>query len=110
LRDKELSMPPFTAEDAHLAAQLYAQAGAPNDRALLDWFIDHPDVMREGYQLAADLGFPETRLVARSTYNLGRIAASLGRARPWTEGQMGYLMPAANAELFAQARSHTATP
>jgi len=98
-------MQPFDANDADLATQLYAQASAPNDRALLDWFIDHPDVMREGYQLAADLGFPETRLVARSTYNIGQIAASLGRARPWNEGQMGYSMPAANAELFRRART-----
>jgi hypothetical protein len=100
-------MTPFTVDDIDLAASLYAQASAPNDRALLDWFIDHPDVMREGYQLAADLGFAETRLVARSTYNLGLIAASLGRTRPWNEGQMGYLMPAATADIFARARGTT---
>lgn len=97
-------MQQFDPGDTELAAKLYAQASAPNDRSLLDWFIDHPDVMREGYQLAADLGFAETRLVARSTYAIGLIAASLGRARPWNEGQMGYSMPAANAELLARVR------
>jgi hypothetical protein len=102
-------MMPFTPDDTELAVQLYARASASNDRALLDWFIDHPNVMREGWQLAADLGFEETRLVARSTYNLGLIAAALGRERPWTEGQMGYLMPAANADLFDRVRNDTRT-
>lgn len=97
-------MQQFNANDVELATTLYKQSEAGNDRALLDWFIDHPDVQREGYQLARDLGFSEVRLVARSTYNIGLAAAALGRARPWNEGQMGYLMPAANAELFAVAR------
>lgn len=97
-------MQAFSSDDLATATQLYTKCNAANDRALLDWFIDHPDVMREGYQLAGDLGFAEVRLVARSTYSIGLAAADLGRARPWTEGQMGYSMPAANAELFAAAR------
>jgi hypothetical protein len=100
-------MQAFGSDDLALATELYTKSNSANDRALLDWFIDHPDVLREGYQLAGDLGFAEVRLVARSTYNIGSAAAALGRARPWTEGQMGYLMPAANAELFATARKST---
>ncbi|CAN5508798.1 hypothetical protein BH09CHL1_BH09CHL1_23750 [soil metagenome] len=101
-------MQAFGSDDLALATELYTKSNSANDRALLDWFIDHPGVLREGYQLAGDLGFAEVRLVARSTYNISLAAADLGRARPWTEGQMGYLMPSSVAELFVSARESVA--
>lgn len=97
-------MQAFTPDDLALATQLYAASAGANERALLNWFIDHPDEVREGFQLAGDLGFPETRAVARSTYTIGLAASGLGRSRPWHEAQRGYSMPAALAELFAKAR------
>jgi hypothetical protein len=98
-------MQAFTPDDLALATELYAASDGANERALLNWFIDHPDEVREGFQLARDLGFPETRAVARSTYTIGLVAAGLDRSRPWHEAQRGYSMSAAQAELFAKARA-----
>ena len=96
-------MQPFGPNDFAQAQRLYAAAD-PNARALLDWFIAHPDQRADGATIAADLGFPDNRLVGRATYALGLAASEEGRSRPWHESQMGYLMTQEMAGLFARAK------
>ena len=96
-------MQPFGPDDLAQAQRLYAAAD-PNARALLDWLIAHPDQRADGATIAADLGFPDNRLVGRATYALGLAAAADDRARPWHESQMGYLMTGEMAGLFGRAR------
>jgi hypothetical protein len=87
-----------------LAVTFYRSVADANARALLDFLIDHPDERFDGAALARQLGFARHRDVARATYALGQLAADLGRRRPWREGQLGYLMDAAQADLLRRAR------
>ena len=86
------------------AHAFYERVNDPTAKAILDCLIDHPDERFEGADLIAQLGLPEHRDVARSTYRMGQVAADLDLHRPWTEGQRGYLMPGEQAELLHQAR------
>jgi len=97
-------------DHAGLAATLYAGIEDPTARTILDHLIDHPGERLTGEAIQRALGLPEHRAVARATYALGQTAAAMGRKRPWTEGQLGYLMPAAHAALFRQAREATKAP
>lgn len=101
-------MLPFSSDDLAQARRLYAAAD-PNARALLDWFIDHPDQRADGATIAADLTFPDNRLVGRATYALGLAAAEEDRSRPWHESQMGYLMTGEMAGLFGEAKQKSRT-
>jgi len=94
----------FDPDDLETAVAFYAAITNPRHRAVLDFLIDHPDERFDEATLAERLGLPEHRDVARGTYAMGEIAAAMGRKRPWTEGQLGYLMPAAQAALLRQAR------
>ena len=101
-------MQAFDPDDIETARAFYLAITNPRHRAVLDFLIDHPDERFDEATLAERLGLPEHRDVARATYAMGEIAASLGRKRPWTEGQLGYLMPAAQATLLRRAREREA--
>jgi hypothetical protein len=78
-------------------------------RAVLDFLIDHPDRRYDGAAIVEHLGLAEHRDVARSTYLIGRLAAEAGLPRPWTEGQLGYLMSGERAAVLRQARADAVT-
>ena len=87
-----------------IAASLYEAIASQEAQAVLDWLIDHPDERIEGWELADRLGFEEHKYVGLSMFEIGRAAADHKRARPWLEGQLGYLMPIDQAALFRAAR------
>ena len=97
-------MEDFGPNDVELATALYRAVEEPGARAVIDFLIDHPDERFEGAAIAAALGLPQHRDVARATYAYGEAARALGRRRPWSEAQLGYLMPAVQAALFRQSR------
>jgi hypothetical protein len=94
----------FGVADIDLAARFYRAVDDPGSRAVLDFLIDHPEERFEGAALADTLGLPQHRDVARATFAYGEAARSLGRARPWQEAQLGYVMPVDQAALLRQAR------
>lgn len=97
-------MKEFGPEDADLAAGFYRSIEDPTARAVLDFLVDHPEERFDGAALVGELGLARHREVARATFALGTLAAAVGRRRPWREGQVGYLMPAAQADLLRRAR------
>ncbi len=88
-----------------LAIVFYQQISDSTAKSMLDFLIDHPDERFDGAALVEHLGLAAHQDVARSTYLMGQIAAERGLQRPWTEGQLGYLLPDAPAALLRQARS-----
>lgn len=94
----------FVPSDLDIATKFYQSIPEANARRLFDYLIEHPDDLRTAGELQQELGFDEHADVARSTFLLGNLAADLGRARPWGEGQMGYRMPGEVAALFQEAR------
>lgn len=99
-----MSLEQFSAADLDLATRWYQSVDTPSARAVLDYLIDHPDGRFEGAMIADTLNFADHREVGRATYAYGESARLLGRARPWHESQMGYLLPADRADLLRQAR------
>ena len=97
-------MEDFGPADLDLAVAFYQAVDDPTARAVLDFLVDHPEQRFDGAALVAHLRLGEHRDVARATYRLGRLAAGLHRRRPWAESQLGYLMPAAQADLLGRAR------
>lgn len=97
-------MQAFTPDDLATATAFYRSISDDNARRLLDFLIDHPEQQRTAGDLQQELGFAEHRDVARATYLLGNLAAEHGRARPWGEGQSGYVMPPDMSSLFLRAR------
>lgn len=97
-------MQAFDPGDQATATQYYESITDANARRLFDYLINHPDEQRTAGELQRELGLAAHRDVARSTFLLGNLAATLGRSRPWGEGQMGYRMPAEMAALFHEAR------
>ncbi|MEZ4521206.1 MAG: hypothetical protein R3A46_06140 [Thermomicrobiales bacterium] len=95
-------------ETADQALSFYRQVDDDTAKSILDFLIDHPDERFEGADLVRQLGLDEHRVVARSTYRMGQIAADFGLHRPWTEAQRGYLMPGEQARLLRQAREQSA--
>jgi hypothetical protein len=94
----------FGPADLELATTFYRSVESPSARAVLDFLIDHPDERFEGAAIADTLKLADHREVGRATYAYGEAARTLGRARPWQEAQMGYLLPAERATLLRQAR------
>jgi hypothetical protein len=94
--------------DSALATQLYGLVAAGQPRQLLDYLIDHPDTRMNAEALQAALQFPQHKDVALAAYSIGESAAALGLKRPWTEGQLGYMMNAETAALLSRARSGNA--
>lgn len=86
------------------ATAFYRDVTDPTARSILDFLIDHPEERFNGRSIVEHLGLERHSDVARSTYLMGQIAAEHGIGRPWTEGQLGYLMPEQQAEALRQAR------
>lgn len=86
------------------AANLYLAIESYDAQAVFDWLIDNPDTRIEGFDLAERLEFEAHKQVGIAMFEIGQKAALLGRARPWVEGQLGYLMPMDQAALFRTAR------
>jgi hypothetical protein len=99
----------FGDADFELAVRFYRAIDDPGLRAVLDFLIDHPDERFEGAAIAESLGLPRHRDIARATFAYGEVARSLGQARPWQEGQLGYVMPVHQAVLLRRARERAAT-
>jgi hypothetical protein len=95
--------------DLERAARLYREIDDDAARAWLDFLIDHPGEVFDSETLQARLGFDEHRRVALSAYAIGELAAADGLARPWEEGQRGYVLPATQAELLRQVRASVAS-
>jgi hypothetical protein len=88
-----------------LATEFYGLVDPGQPRQMLDYLIDHPDTRVDSSALQTALDFPNHKDVALAAYSIGETAAALGLKRPWTEGQLGYQMPAATAALLSQARA-----
>lgn len=86
------------------AVAFYERVTDPTAKAILDFLIDHPDERFDGAGIVKGLGLARHRQVAESTYLMGRIARELGLGRPWTESQIGYLMPVQQAAILRDAR------
>ena len=98
----------FDPGDLDVAVAFYRSVDDPTAKAVLDFLIDHPDERFDGAALVRQLGLGAHGDVARATFYLGTLAAAHGRRRPWTEAQLGCLMPAAQAELLRRAREQVA--
>lgn len=88
-----------------LATEFYGLVEPGQPRELLDFLIDHPDQRFDSETLQTALQFSRHKDVALAAWSVGESAAALGLARPWTEGQLGYLMTADTATLMARARA-----
>lgn len=86
------------------AGSFYRRVTDPTAISILDFLVDHPDERLDGAAILQQLGLARHRDVAESTYLMGQIATELGLQRPWTESQVGYLMPASHAATLRQAR------
>lgn len=95
-------------EKPALAPEFYGLVENGQPRQMLDYLIDHPDVRIDSEALQAALQFPQHKDVALAAYSIGESAAALGLQRPWSEGQLGYCMPAETAQLLERARGATA--
>ena len=98
-------MPETPSLTPDLAQTLYRGIEDRNALVFLDFLIDHPDEQFTSEQIQQELSLPEHKQVALAAYAIGELAASLGLARPWTEGQKGYLMSAEQATVLAEART-----
>lgn len=95
-------------EKPKLATELYGLVESGQPRQLLDYLIDHPDTRMTAEALQEALQFPQHKDVALAAYSIGESAAALGLKRPWTESQIGYLMPSEIATLLKHAREAAA--
>ncbi|HEU5434380.1 MAG TPA: hypothetical protein VFU81_22090, partial [Thermomicrobiales bacterium] len=71
---------------------------------LLDFLIAHPDTRFDGDALIEPLGLDRHVEVTLAAASLAAAFARQGLPRPWNESQLGYLLPARNADLLARAR------
>ena len=95
-------------EKPTLAKEFYGLVDNGQPRELLDYLIDHPDQRVNAEALQTALQYPQHKDVALAAYSIGETAAALGLKRPWTEGQLGYLMTSEMATLLKQARGANA--
>jgi hypothetical protein len=88
------------------ATVVLAYAAIPGDtpRRLLDFLVDHPDERFDGAALRERLGLERHDEVARGFAAIAAVLERHGIARPWTEAQAGYLLPASLAAVLARAR------
>jgi F420-dependent oxidoreductase-like protein len=77
--------------------------GAP--RRLLDLLVDHPDERFDAAALRDRLGLDRHEETARGFATIAAVLARYGIARPWSEAQAGYLLPAPQAAILARARA-----
>jgi hypothetical protein len=92
----------FTEDDARA---LYTRIDDPTARAVLDFLVDHPGERFNAAAIQQQLGLPEHRDVALAMYYLGNRFSEVGKARPWNEAQVGYLLSPEQADVFRNARN-----
>lgn len=85
------------------AMRLWARLPDGTERRLLAALIDRPDQRLDGTTLRALLDLERHSDVARGMASIAALAAELGYARPWNEGQRGYLLPADAATVLRTA-------
>lgn len=95
----------LTANDRERTTEFYKSVETGQPRQFLDFLIDHPDERFDSEALQNALRFPQHKDVALAAWSIGESAMVVGLARPWTEGQLGYLMTAETAAVLKQARS-----
>ena len=78
---------------------------AENGLHVLDLLIGRPDERFDTAAVAKHLGLSDHKAVARATYAMGQALKAKGYARPWTEAQQGYAMPAETANLLKSVSS-----
>ena len=91
-------------EAATLAAA-YAAVADGTPRQLLEALIAHPDERFDAAALREQLGLARHDEVARGFAAVAHALAQSGLARPWNEGQAGFLLAPEWAEAFTQTRS-----
>jgi hypothetical protein len=95
----------WTPEDREAAATFLAAVDDATQKGILDLLIGRPDERFDTAAVAKHLGLSDHKAVARATYAMGQALKATGYARPWTEAQQGYAMPAETANLFKSASS-----
>ena len=85
-------------------ALAYAAVSNGTPRRLLDYLVDHPDERLDAAALRERLGMDRHDAVARGFAAVAEVFAQQGIARPWSEAQAGYLLPASQAAVLARAR------
>lgn len=95
----------WTPDDREAATTFLSSIGDTTQRGLLDLLVSHPDERFDTAAVAGHLGLSDHKAVARATYAMGQALAAQGFARPWTEAQQGYAMPAETANLFKSVSS-----
>ncbi len=95
----------LAAIDEATVVQAYAAIPEGTPHRLLAFLIDHPDERFEGAALRERLGLERHDEVARGFAAISAVFKEQGIARPWTEAQAGYLLPASQAAVLARTRS-----
>lgn len=90
--------------DEAALARAYAALDDGTPRRLLDYLIEHPEERLDTAALRERLGLARPDEVARGFAALAATLAGYGLARPWSEGQAGYLLDAETAAALARAR------
>ena len=98
-------MKTWTPEDRDAATTFLSALDDVTQRGFVDLLVGHPDERFDTSAVAKHLGLTDHKAVARATYAMGQTLAALGYARPWTEAQQGYAMPAETANLFKSVSS-----
>lgn len=95
----------WTPDDRDAATAFLSSIDDPTQRGFLDLLIGRPDERFDSATVAKQLGLSDHKAVARATYAMGQTLRASGYARPWTEAQQGYAMPAETANLFKSVSS-----
>ncbi len=89
------------AGDGELVSGILAEIGEGTPRRILEELVAHPDERFDGAALVRRLDLAAHEEVARSIATLGNAFEARGIARPWSEAQRGYLLPADQAAILA---------
>ena len=95
----------WTRDDLEAATTFLSSLDDPTQRGFVDLLVSHPDERFDTAAVAKHLGLTDHKAVARATYAMGQALKATGYARPWTEAQQGYAMPAETANLFKSVSS-----
>ncbi len=95
----------LTEADVEIVRDILARLGDMPARRMLDLMVDNPDERFDGATLRDRLGLAVHADVARAVAAAGDAFATCGLARPWSEAQRGYLLPADKAAILRGARN-----
>ena len=95
----------WTRDDRDAATTFLSSIEDATQRGFLDLLTSHPDERFDTAAVAKHLGLTDHKAVARATYAMGQALKATGYARPWTEAQQGYAMPAETANLLKSVSS-----